>query len=324
MPMIRSGVRAGAGSLWRAVLCALGLGAALPAAHAAEFDCLMQPKREVTISGSIEALITNVRVDRGDFVKKGDVIVEFESGVERASAELARFRSEMDSEVEARRARQVYAQARHNRGMELVKKNFISSQELEEIVAERRLADAELREAQDSRRLAELEYKRATEVVRLRSLRSPVSGVVVDRYMHPGEISEVGAKPILKLAEISTLHVEVILPTSAYGQIAMGDVATVRPESPVGGSYPAKVVVVDRVLDSASGTFGVRLELPNEKSALPAGARCQVEFSKVKGPAVRSSAATARPVTPTPTPAARPATTPVPASPAERKPAGSR
>ena len=65
----------------------------------------MEPRREVTISGSIEALITNVKVERGDYVKKGDVIVEFESGVERASAELAKFRSEMESEVEARRAR---------------------------------------------------------------------------------------------------------------------------------------------------------------------------------------------------------------------------
>jgi multidrug efflux pump subunit AcrA (membrane-fusion protein) len=136
--------------------------------------------------------------------------------------------------------------------------------------------------------------------------------------MHPGEISEVGAKPILKLAEISTLHVEVILPTSAYGQIAMGDVATVRPEAPVGGSFPAKVVVVDRVLDSASGTFGVRLELPNENSALPAGARCQVEFPKVKSPGMRSGPAPARPAA---TPVRPPAT--VPARPAAGKPPAS-
>ena len=90
-------------------------------------------------------------------------------------------------------------------------------------MAERRLADAELREAQDSLQ---------ARAVRVQSVRPrlcacarcavPVSGVVVDRYMHPGEISEVGAKPILKLAEISTLHVEAILPMSAYGQIAQG------------------------------------------------------------------------------------------------------
>jgi RND family efflux transporter MFP subunit len=266
-----------------------------PVAGAAEFDCLMEPRRVVTISGSIEALITSVKVDRGDFVKKGDVIVEFESGVERASADLAKFRAEMQSEVEARKARQDYARAKYNRAMELTQKNFISRQELEEIQAERRLADAELREATDSRQLAALEHRRATEVVRLRSLRSPVSGVVVDRYMHPGEISEIGAKPILKLAEIDTLHVEVILPTPAFGQVAIGDVATVRPEAPIGGSHQAKVVVVDRVLDASSGTFGVRLELPNNDRALPAGARCRVEFTKVRAAGARTATAPARP-----------------------------
>jgi len=272
-----------------------------PAAGSAEFDCLMEPRREVTISGSIEALITNVKVDRGDFVKKGDVIVEFESGVERASADLAKFRADMQSEVEARKARQDYARAKYNRAMELTQKNFISRQEVEEIEAERRLADAELREAQDSRQLATLEHRRATEVVRLRSLRSPVSGVVVDRYMHPGEISEIGSKPILKLAEISTLHVEVILPTSSFGQVAIGDVATVRPESPIGGSHQAKVVVVDRVLDASSGTFGVRLELPNEDRALPAGARCRIDFPKVRAVGGRAVAPAARPAQRKPT-----------------------
>ena len=292
------------GLLRGAIIASFASAALLPpAASAAEFDCLMEPRRVVTISGSIEALITNVRVDRGDFVKKGDVIVEFESGVERASADLAKFRADMQSEVEARKARQDYARAKYNRAMELTQKNFISAQEVEEIQAERRLADAELREAQDSRQLAALEHRRATEVVRLRSLRSPVSGVVVDRYMHPGEISEIGAKPILKLAEISTLHVEVIMPTSSFGQVAIGDVATVRPEAPIGGSHQAKVVVVDRVLDASSGTFGVRLELPNTNAGLPAGARCRIEFPKVR-------AAGGRATTPPPRPAERRPATP--------------
>ena len=278
----------------KAVLCTLGLVAAQPGVQAAEFDCLMEPRREVTISGSIEALIANVRVDRGDFVKKGDVLVEFESGVERASADLAKYRAEMLGQIEARKARQDYAQAKHNRSVELTKSNYISRQDAEEVQAERRLADAELREAMDSRRLAELEHRRATEILRLRSLRSPVSGVVVDRYMHPGEISEIGTKPILKIAEISMLHVEAILPTAAYGHVARGDTAFVRPEAPIGGRYPARIVVVDRVLDASSGTFGVRLELPNEQGALPAGARCRVEFPKVRETTSRRPVRTAK------------------------------
>jgi multidrug efflux pump subunit AcrA (membrane-fusion protein) len=57
--------------------------------------------------------------------------------------------------------------------------------------------------------------------------------------------------------------------------------ARVMPESPVGGSYDAQVTVVDRVVDAASGTFGVRLALPNPDHRIPAGIRCQIEFDEL-------------------------------------------
>jgi multidrug efflux pump subunit AcrA (membrane-fusion protein) len=39
----------------------------------------------------------------------------------------------------------------------------------------------------------------------------------------------------------------------------------------VGGVYKAKATIVDKVVDAASGTFGVRLELPNPDYKLPPG-----------------------------------------------------
>jgi len=39
------------------------------------------------------------------------------------------------------------------------------------------------------------------------------------------------------------------------------------------------VTVVDKVMDAASGTFGVRLALPNPDLALPAGLKCKIRFS---------------------------------------------
>ena len=44
------------------------------------------------------------------------------------------------------------------------------------------------------------------------------------------------------------------------------------------GQYPAKVTIVDGVADAASGTFRVRLGLPNEDYALPSGLKCRVSF----------------------------------------------
>lgn len=71
---------------------------------------------------------------------------------------------------------------------------------------------------------------------------------------------------------------EVIVPIGRFGSILEGTVAEVRPEAPVGGVYQARVVIVDEVIDAASGTFGVRLELPNPDYSLPAGLKCKVLF----------------------------------------------
>jgi hypothetical protein len=48
--------------------------------------------------------------------------------------------------------------------------------------------------------------------------------------------------------------------------------------------HEATVTVVDRVIDAASGTFVVRLELPNPDYTQPAGTRCRASFSSIEGP----------------------------------------
>ena len=103
-----------------------------------------------------------------------------------------------------------------------------------------------------------------------------VSGVVVDRLKSPGEV--VKEETILVVAQIDPLRVEVILPAAAFGSVQTGMRAEVIPELPNAGVQVASVKIVDRVVDGTSGTFGVRLELPNADHAVPSGLRCQVRF----------------------------------------------
>lgn len=135
-------------------------------------------------------------------------------------------------------------------------------------------AQAEL----NNRRLADLELQRTSAEVALRTIKSPVNGVVVERFMNPGEFPK--QEKILKIAQIDPLRVEVYAPVAMLGKIAVGMMAYVKPEAPITGEYTAKVTVVDRVVDAASGTFGVRLELPNRELKLPAGLKCSVRFGK--------------------------------------------
>ena len=87
-------------------------------------------------------------------------------------------------------------------------------------------------------------------------------------------------KPISLLFH-KLIHVEAYVPLSQFGKIRVGSSAVVQPEEPVGGTHNVIVVVVDQVFDAASGTIGVRLELPNPDHRLPAGLKCQVRFSGI-------------------------------------------
>jgi membrane fusion protein, multidrug efflux system len=133
-------------------------------------------------------------------------------------------------------------------------------------------AQAEL----SNQRLADLEWQQTVAEVGMRTIRSPINGVVVERLMSPGEFPK--QEPILKLAQIHPLRVEAFAPLSLFRKVVVGMEAVVRLEEPVGGSYKAKVTVVDRVVQAASGTFGIRLDLPNPELRLPAGVKCTVVF----------------------------------------------
>jgi multidrug efflux pump subunit AcrA (membrane-fusion protein) len=164
-----------------------------------------------------------------------------------------------------------------------------------------KLAASELQDARDNRRLAELEVSRNEEQIRLRAIRSPVSGVVVERNVHAGELADPGEqrKPLLRIADIAVLHAEAVLPAEAYSFVKAGQRAIVRAEVPRKMQAEATVRVVDKVLDAASGTFGVRLEVPNPGLEIPAGIACRVELPGVPAlPARRERrASAARPAT---------------------------
>jgi len=278
--------------------CVAGCAAVLvlSTARAASFECLIQPNQIVEIRSPAEGLISKVYVQRGSAVKAGQVLVELESSVERSAVATAKYRAEMTGRAAAAEERVQYASAKAGRASELRKQRFVAAQALDDAEAEMRVAEADLKDARENRQLAQLEYQRALDVLNLRTLRSPFDGVVMDRMLNPGDLTQYGTetKPILRLAQIDPLRVEVVLPIEYYRKLRVGMVAQVIPEG-LGGEYPARVKVVDRVFDAASGTFGVRLELPNRRDAIPGGIRCQAEFAELPAATGRRPPALKRP-----------------------------
>jgi RND family efflux transporter MFP subunit len=269
----------------RSIAAALGLGSALAgapltAARAAEVDCLIEPWSRITLSAAIEGVVEEVMVDRGDFVEKGQVVARLESSVERASVEVARLRARAQGEILSGEARLEYAMISLDRQKSLEERDVVSKSTMDEASSSMRVAEAQLLAAREARLEAELELERNLAVLDRRTIKSPLTGVVVDRILSPGEYAD--PPQILELAQIDPLRVKVFAPLALYGRIEPGMLAEVLPEAPVGGSYQAKVTVLDRVIDAASGTFGIHLELPNPDHRLPAGLNCRVRFPDEK------------------------------------------
>lgn len=257
--------------------------AVVSAAHAAppgEYQCLIEPYQRIEVRSPVEALIESVLVERGSLVKKGQPLVRLDAGVEQAALASARHRATMEGQVKSAEARLAYARDKHRRRSELHQQNFLSAQERDDAHAEMRVAEAELIEARDTRELAALEAQRIEQLLRQRTLLSPFNGVVLEVTQHPGELAQSGegARAILKLAQIHPLRVEVVLPVSLYGAVRPGMRARVTAEVGGGGPHGATVKIVDRVVDSASGTYGARLDLPNPGGRIPAGVKCRVRF----------------------------------------------
>jgi multidrug efflux pump subunit AcrA (membrane-fusion protein) len=110
----------------------------------------------------------------------------------------------------------------------------------------------------------------------LRTIKSPIDGIVVDSYAKVGE--SVVDRTIMKLAQIDPLRVEVIAPAEYFGLIQSGMSVDIFPELPVNKSFKAKVTVVDQLIDPASGSFTVRMALPNADDGLVAGVNCLARF----------------------------------------------
>jgi RND family efflux transporter MFP subunit len=239
-------------------------------------DCFIEPNRVAEISSAVDGVVEKISVQRGDAVKRGQALVTLESHVEKATVELARARAEQDQAIRARTARVEFTRRLLERNRELYSQNLISEQVVDEAETEAVLAELELGEILEEKAIAELELDRARQALALRTIRSPFSGVVIDVLVAPGESIE--NRSLVKLASIDPLNVEVIVPVGLFGKIDKGMKATVIPEAPIGGEYTARVVIVDRVLDAASGTFGIRLQLSNKNYRLPAGLRCTVKL----------------------------------------------
>lgn len=266
-------------ALWLATLfwAPLPLLAAPPigSSMARAVGCLIEPDRVADVGSQVVGLVERLHVERGDTVKAGQTLVTLRNDIERANVGVADTRAKVDAEILAAKASLDLAVQKVRRAESLVAQNFVSTQAVEQAHGEAEVARQKLSQVDSQQRIWVQERRVAQAQLAVRDVRSPFAGVVAERYINLGE--RVEERPMMRIAVINPLRVELLIPTALYGRLAKGDQISVLPELPGAEPVQAKVQHVDRVLDAASNSFRVRLSLPNPNNRLPAGLRCKAE-----------------------------------------------
>jgi cobalt-zinc-cadmium efflux system membrane fusion protein len=214
--------------------------------------------------------VREVRVDLGDAVKAGQVLVVI------SSPEIAGAKADLLQAA----AEEAAATAEHDRERELHKAGISPEQDVIEAGSRARRAEAALRAA--SQRLVGLgltpeevrDVTRAEAADASLALRAPFAGTVVSRNAVIGDVVEPG-REFIRVADLGTLWVDVSLPQNAAAGVRPGQPATIRHRDGPGSHEGVITWVADHV-DPETGMVKARAEVPNPDRDLRAGTFVQV------------------------------------------------
>ena len=215
---------------------------------AQDSGCLIEPSADLKLGVPADGVLDRVTVERGDVVRKGQLLGRLNIDLETAQARTLA-------------TKLAFGERKLERNLELQAQNMIAPQELDEIAT--------------NQKVAELEFAESQERIKLRNIHSPVDGVVVDVYYQVGDL--IKQEKIFRVARLDPLYVELILPAARFGQIKSGQ--SMRVVTELGArELRGDVGAVDKVIDAASSTFRVRLIVPNPDNRVPSGQRCRIRF----------------------------------------------
>jgi HlyD family secretion protein len=122
------------------------------------------------------------------------------------------------------------------------------------------------------------------------SVTAPVDGVVLARAIQPGEFASPGA-PLLVVGQLDELTITVYVPETRYGQLQLGQSATVTVDSYPGATFIARVTHIadqaeftPRNVQTAEGrkttVFAIKLSIANPDGRLKPGMPADVVFAE--------------------------------------------
>jgi RND family efflux transporter MFP subunit len=223
------------------------------------------PFAAVTLYAKVSGYLKEIRVDKGDRVKAGQLLAVIES-------------PELDRQYEAAVVDAQNKRKDFERSKELVGKGYISRQD-----ADHAEADAKMAEANAEALRSQKDYE---------ILRAPFDATVTARFADPGALvqsaitSQTAALPVVALSQTNRLRVYVYLDQRDASFVRLGDRAEIQDSGRPEVRLSAVVSRVSGELDPRTRTLLTELDLDNKQGLILPGSFVQVSLTFATTPLV--------------------------------------
>ncbi len=213
------------------------------------FSTNLEAEVEVQVFSQAARRVVELRVEEGDRVEKGEVLLRLEDEEQRSA--LARVESQLRK-----------ASRELGRQKNLYERELISEQAMNDATYE--LEQLELSRADAERELGYTEVK------------APIRGVITRRLVDLGDTITVN-QHLFDLVDFETIVARVYVPEKELPRLRLGQPARLVPSALRGAPSRGEVMRVAPVVDPQSGTVKVTVDVPTESRLLP-GMYVEVEL----------------------------------------------
>ena len=214
----------------------------------------IQSESRTNIASRIVANVIEMKVNAGDKVKAGDLLVVLDSVAPKARVEQAR---EMLRSAEANRS---LAQTELDRISTLRQTGAVSQNQIDEWETKLALAKSDVARSEQAIREAEVGLADA-------QLKAPFDGVVIDRLAEPGDQAYPG-RPLLNMYDPGRLRVEASVRESYTGRLQPGQKITIFIDS-IAQERVGQVQQIVPASDPTSRSFLVKVHLSDPAGLYP-------------------------------------------------------
>ncbi len=210
----------------------------------------LEPQNSAVLVARGQGEVVGVVAEEGQWVERGATLARLED----TDARLALERADLAAQGVRRDA---------ERGRQLGQKGFLSTKDLDDLDLKLRSANVELEQRRHD--LAEMRIV------------APFAGRVTDRMIHLGETVMPG-RDCFRLVDVDPMLARVYFPERELPRVRVGQSASIEVDTHPGKEFPARVTLVNPVVDRSNGTFKVTLEVRDPEGLLRPGSFARVRL----------------------------------------------